>query len=108
MPNICTAKYILLILNISIGLLEQSEPCLPMSQEHFPVAVSQIPASLQFLGQIHSEKKSFKMYEMINCFPEEIPLTRTVYSYISSVTNACSCQEITLTIAITWGATTRT
>ena len=58
MSNICTAiKYIVLILNISIGLLEQSEPCLPMSQEHFPVAVSQSPASLQFLGQIHSEKK---------------------------------------------------
>ena len=40
----------------SMYLLEQSEPCLPMSQEHFPVTVSQSPASLQFLGQIHSEK----------------------------------------------------
>ena len=30
-----------------------------MSQEHIPVAVLQSPASLQFPGQIHSEKGKF-------------------------------------------------
>ena len=37
-------------------ILEQSCPLRPKSQKHVPLVVSQIPASLQLFGQVHSKK----------------------------------------------------
>ena len=36
------------------SLLEQSDPCLPTSQEHSPTKTSQLPAPLQSAGQVNS------------------------------------------------------
>ena len=42
------------------SLLEQSDPCLPTSQEHCPIETSQLPAPLQSAGQVNSEMNKNK------------------------------------------------
>ena len=44
--------------------LEQSNPCLPVSQEHSPVVVSQLPELLQSPGQVSSEIRNHYLHMM--------------------------------------------
>ena len=50
---------IVVALKIVLGVFvsEQSNPDLPWSHKHFPVNLSQIPALLQFVGQVNSKTR---------------------------------------------------
>lgn len=60
-PNKRSRYFLFLYAIITCYLLEQSEPCLPSLQEQNPVSTSQMPASLQFDGQIHSKRYQILM-----------------------------------------------
>ena len=58
---------IVVVLKVVVGVVvpEQSNPNLPWSHKHFPVNLSQIPALLQFAGQV-SSKTRFMNHIMSN------------------------------------------
>ena len=51
---------------VSTSVSEQSNPNLPGSHKHCPVDLSQIPALLQFAGQVNS-KRRFMNHMISNC-----------------------------------------
>ena len=70
-------------------LLEQSEPCRPVSQEQSPEDVSQTPELLQSAGQVNSiNKNHYDLMEIICFYIYKQLLTRAVRTLMTFI--ACT------------------